>query len=107
MRQVDFSINAVGTGGDITSISETIPCNKKVIIGVNLKDHENVQRVYGLNNEAGLLLCSWPKGNRPLFPFVYADEVWSGIEIIRIPIIPRGNNNQSKQSYCQVGRIAF
>jgi len=50
MRQVDFSINAVGTGGDITSISETIPCNKKVIIGVNLKDHENFKYDYKNKN---------------------------------------------------------
>jgi uncharacterized protein (DUF608 family) len=40
----------------------------------------NVQRVYALNEEAGLLLCSWPHGNRPALPFVYADEVWTGIE---------------------------
>ena len=40
----------------------------------------NVQRVYALNDEAGLLLCSWPKGNRPALPFVYSDEVWTGIE---------------------------
>jgi len=42
--------------------------------------HDNVQRVYALNDEAGLLLCSWPKGNRPALPFVYSDEVWTGIE---------------------------
>ncbi|MHB9133926.1 MAG: GH116 family glycosyl-hydrolase [Armatimonadota bacterium] len=40
----------------------------------------NVQRVYALNEEAGLLLCSWPHGNRPTLPFVYSDEVWTGIE---------------------------
>jgi len=40
----------------------------------------NVQRVYALNEEAGLLLCSWPHGNRPTLPFVYCDEVWTGIE---------------------------
>lgn len=40
----------------------------------------NVQRIYALNDEAGLLLCSWPKGNRPRLPFVYSDEVWTGIE---------------------------
>ena len=40
----------------------------------------NVQRVYALNDDAGLLLCSWPKGNRPMLPFVYSDEVWTGIE---------------------------
>lgn len=27
-----------------------------------------------------MLLCSWPKGGRPRFPVVYADEVWTGIE---------------------------
>jgi len=43
-------------------------------------DFSNVQRVYALNDEAGLLLCSWPHGNRPALPFVYSDEVWTGIE---------------------------
>ncbi|HEY3416805.1 MAG TPA: GH116 family glycosyl-hydrolase [Armatimonadota bacterium] len=43
-------------------------------------DFENVQRIYALNEEAGLLLCSWPHGNRPTLPFVYSDEVWTGIE---------------------------
>ena len=40
----------------------------------------NVQRVYALNHEGGLLTCSWPLGVKPQFPFVYADEVWTGIE---------------------------
>jgi uncharacterized protein (DUF608 family) len=43
-------------------------------------DHQNAQRIYALNDEKGLLLCSWPKGGRPALPFVYADEVWTGIE---------------------------
>jgi uncharacterized protein (DUF608 family) len=46
----------------------------------SLYDHSNVQRVYALNDEAGLLLASWPRGDRPRLPFVYADEVWTGIE---------------------------
>ncbi|OIO93363.1 MAG: hypothetical protein AUJ92_12485 [Armatimonadetes bacterium CG2_30_59_28] len=41
---------------------------------------DSVQRIYALNDEAGLLLCSWPQGNRPTLPFVYCDEVWTGIE---------------------------
>ena len=45
-----------------------------------MTDFANVQRVYALNEEAGLLLCSWPHGNRPALPFVYSDEVWTGIE---------------------------
>ncbi len=46
----------------------------------DLSRFSNVQRVYALNEEAGLLLCSWPKGERPGLPFVYSDEVWTGIE---------------------------
>jgi hypothetical protein len=26
------------------------------------------------------LLCSWPKGDKLSLPFVYSDEVWTGIE---------------------------
>jgi len=47
----------------------------------NLKNHMNVQRTYAINGEAGLLVCSWPEGTqRPRIPFVYSDEVWTGIE---------------------------
>lgn len=46
----------------------------------DFRHHSNVQRTYALNDEAGLLLCSWPHGGRPRFPFVYCDEVWTGIE---------------------------
>jgi hypothetical protein len=41
---------------------------------------DNVQRVFAVNDESGVLICSWPDGNRPRIPFVYADEVWTGIE---------------------------
>ncbi len=45
-----------------------------------LWEHANPQRIYALNDEAGLLLATWPHGGRPLFPFPYSDEVWTGIE---------------------------
>ncbi len=43
-------------------------------------DFANVQRVYALQDEAGLRLCTWPRGGRPALPFVYCDEVWTGVE---------------------------
>ena len=46
----------------------------------NFSDFENVQRIFAMNNEAGLVLCTWPGGNKPEIPFVYADEVWTGVE---------------------------
>ena len=39
-----------------------------------------MQRTYALNDDQGLVLCTWPRGGRPRIPFVYSDEVWSGIE---------------------------
>ena len=45
-----------------------------------LSNHENTQRTYAINDEAGLLVCSWPKGNKPKLEFPYANEVWPGIE---------------------------
>ena len=45
-----------------------------------LGEHENLQRVYAFADEAGLLLCTWPEGGMPFYPFVYSDEVWTGIE---------------------------
>jgi len=46
-----------------------------------LSYHASPQRpAYALGNEAGLLLCSWPKGVKLSLPFVYSDEVWTGIE---------------------------
>jgi uncharacterized protein (DUF608 family) len=47
----------------------------------DLSEHANPQRPsYAINNEAGLLLCTWPKGGALTLPFVYSDEVWTGIE---------------------------
>ncbi len=43
-------------------------------------DWPNTQRLYALNDEKGLVLCSWPHGKRPALPFPYSDEVWTGIE---------------------------
>lgn len=47
----------------------------------NLREHANCQRPgYAMGEEPGLLLCSWPRGGKPTLPFVYSDEVWTGIE---------------------------
>lgn len=46
----------------------------------SFRDVTNLQRTYAVGDDAGLLLCSWPSGDRPAIPFVYSDEVWSGVE---------------------------
>jgi uncharacterized protein (DUF608 family) len=46
----------------------------------DLSQHANCQRTFALGDEGGLLLCTWPRGGQPQYPFPYSDEVWTGIE---------------------------
>jgi len=47
----------------------------------DLSAHANPQRPsYAMGDEGGLLLCTWPRGGALAIPFVYSDEVWTGIE---------------------------
>ena len=47
----------------------------------DLSQHANAQRPgYAMGHEPGVLLCTWPRGGKPTLPFVYSDEVWTGIE---------------------------
>jgi hypothetical protein len=47
----------------------------------SLADFANPQRpTYAYGDEGGLLLCTWPKGGELSLPFVYSNEVWTGIE---------------------------
>ena len=53
----------------------------KYNLKTDLSGHVNPQRsAYAYGNEGGLILCSWPKGGQPALPFVYSNEVWTGIE---------------------------
>ena len=47
----------------------------------DLSAHANPQRpTYAFGDEGGLLLCTWPHGGALSLPFVYSNEVWTGIE---------------------------
>ncbi len=47
----------------------------------DLSDHANPQRpAFAVGRDGGLLLCTWPRGGKLSLPFVYSDEVWTGIE---------------------------
>jgi uncharacterized protein (DUF608 family) len=47
----------------------------------DLTDHANPQRpTFAVGKDGGLLLCTWPRGGALPLPFVYSNEVWTGIE---------------------------
>lgn len=65
--------------------SEKVAEHLRSVYKYNLKrdlfTHANPQRPgYAFGHEGGLLLCSWPHGGKQSLPFVYSDEVWTGIE---------------------------
>lgn len=45
-----------------------------------LFDHTGQQRIYALNDEAALLMMTWPKGDRPKVPCPYFTEAMTGFE---------------------------
>lgn len=65
--------------------SEKVKSHLVAVHKYNLKndliDHFNPQRpAYACGKDGGLLLCTWPKGGMLSLPFVYSNEVWTGIE---------------------------
>lgn len=47
----------------------------------DLFEHVCLQRPgYAMGHEPGLVICTWPHDDKPTLPFVYSDEVWTGIE---------------------------
>ena len=72
-------------GLDSTLSDQKVQSHLQAVYRHNLKtdlsDHVNPQRAgYAYGNEGGLILCSWPRGGQPSLPFVYSNEVWTGIE---------------------------
>ncbi len=45
-----------------------------------MREVANVWRNYALNDEQGLLICTWPQGAKPAVPLTYATECMTGFE---------------------------
>lgn len=46
----------------------------------NFHGHFNHMRTFASGDDAGLLVCTFPRGNRPERPLPYCNEVWTGLE---------------------------
>ena len=66
---------------DLEKVQSHLNAVHKYNLKHDLSDHSNPQRpAFALGNDGGLLLCTWPNGGALSIPFVYSDEVWTGIE---------------------------
>ncbi|HTO23033.1 MAG TPA: GH116 family glycosyl hydrolase, partial [Spirochaetia bacterium] len=45
-----------------------------------MKDHANPNRIYALNDEKGVVICTWPRGGQPKVPVPYSGECMHGYE---------------------------
>ncbi|HOK57118.1 MAG TPA: GH116 family glycosyl-hydrolase [bacterium] len=64
---------------------------------IDFSEHINFMRIYGIGNEKGVIVCSFPEG-RPEIPMPYCDEVWTGEEfVIASLLIRRGKLKQAKE----------
>jgi uncharacterized protein (DUF608 family) len=77
MAEVCGLNNIIDSGKVVNHLNSVFKYNFKK----DLSAHSNPQRPsYALGEEGGLLLCTWPKGEMLSLPFVYSNEVWTGIE---------------------------
>jgi uncharacterized protein (DUF608 family) len=71
----------LGEISDVTKVKNHLKAVHQYNLKKDLSDHVNPQRpAYAMGKEGGLLLCTWPKGGELSLPFVYSNEVWTGIE---------------------------
>lgn len=71
----------LGQIADAEKVKSNVSAIHKFNFKADLSDHANPQRPsYACGREGGLLLCTWPNGGQLSIPFVYSDEVWTGIE---------------------------
>jgi uncharacterized protein (DUF608 family) len=65
--------------------TQKVTSHLMAVYNYNLKKdlfyYSNPQRPgFALGHEGGLLLCTWPRGTSLSLPFVYSNEVWTGVE---------------------------
>ena len=87
----------VGQVLDAGKVTSHLRAIHKYNLKRDLSDFANPQRPsYACGAEGGLLLCTWPKGGELSLPFVYSNEVWTGIEyqvashLIRMGLVAEG-----------------
>jgi len=73
-------VSGMGYIMDTATTQEALASVYRYNFREQMRDVENVQRVFAANGEPGLVNCSWPVGSKPDNAFPFAGEVWTGIE---------------------------
>jgi len=62
------------------NVQTTLGAIMKYNFKETLHDHFNKHRTFALQDEAAVVMCTYPHGNRPEIPFPYFSEVMTGFE---------------------------
>jgi hypothetical protein len=74
-------VAGLGEIADAEKVKSHLLAVHKYNLRHDLSEHANPQRpTFAMDDDGGLLLCSWPRGGALSLPFVYSNEVWTGIE---------------------------
>ncbi len=74
-------VAGLGNIADAEKVKSHLLAIYKYNLRHDLSEHPNPQRpTFAMGDDGGLLLCSWPRGGALSLPFVYSNEVWTGIE---------------------------
>lgn len=65
---------------DQDNVATTLKSIMKYNYVTNFNDHTNTFRSFGLNDESGLIMASYPRGELLDFPFPYYTEIMTGFE---------------------------
>jgi uncharacterized protein (DUF608 family) len=78
--QYQSDVCGLGPLLDPARIRRAIASIHKYNSRADMAEHESVQRIYALNDEAALIICDYAKKPRPRIPFPYYSEAWTGFE---------------------------
>lgn len=74
-------LSGVGEILDPSHVTQALSAIYRHNFKPSLRNHFNPCRIYGLNDDSGMVICDWPEGKeKPVVPIPYAEEVMHGFE---------------------------
>jgi hypothetical protein len=74
------TVSGLGDLLDPTNMRTALQSICRYNVKPSLAHHANLQRVYALNDEPGVVILDFTRGTRPEVPIPYGTEVWTGLE---------------------------
>src|SRR5690606_34336604 len=80
--QLMAHVTGLGYLLDEQHIQKTLESIIKYNSKSNMYGHFNHMRSFVMNEEPGLIVCTYPLGEQPTYSFPYFSEVWNGLEYV-------------------------